>query len=359
MRLQSGQLWAMLIPVDKLFGILYLGNFLSSRGGSRQPCEELVPRFQSRGWQLITASIVRNRTGRLIDMLWTVWHRRNDYEVAVIDLFSGFSFVWAELTSRLLKFLNKRLVVVMHGGGLPEFAAKHPRHIRGLLARADRVLSPSKYLSEQMATYAKGIELLPNGIELSAYTPKDSAYVSPKLVWLRAFCQIYNPTLAVDVAARLKPEFPQLHLTMVGPDKDGSLAVVQTRAHELGVADCLELPGGVPKSEVPGWLSRGDIFINTTNVDNMPVSVIEAMACGMCVVSTNVGGLSYLLEHEVDALLVPPNDAEAMAAAVRRLLTELSLAEKLSRNARAKAEQFDWSNVLPQWERLFVKLAEG
>jgi glycosyltransferase involved in cell wall biosynthesis len=80
------------------------------------------------------------------------------------------------------------------------------------------------------------------------------------------------------------------------------------------------------------------------------------MACGLCVVSTNVGGIPYLLEHEHDALLVPPDDAEAMAAAVTRLLTEPGLAERLSHNARQKAEQFDWSVILPQLENILITL---
>jgi glycosyltransferase involved in cell wall biosynthesis len=103
-------------------------------------------------------------------------------------------------------------------------------------------------------------------------------------------------------------------------------------------------------------MSRGDIFLNTTNVDNTPISVLEAMACGLCVVSTNVGGIPYLLEHEHDALLVPPDDPAAVATAVRRLLTEPDLAEQLSRNARQKAEKFDWSIILPQWEALLISV---
>ncbi|HMV50604.1 MAG TPA: glycosyltransferase family 4 protein, partial [Blastocatellia bacterium] len=85
--------------------------------------------------------------------------------------------------------------------------------------------------------------------------------------------------------------------------------------------------------------------------------VIEAMAGGLCIVSTNAGGLPYLLEDGEDALLVPPNDPGAMAAAVRRLLTEAGLAERLSRNARRKAESFDWSAVLPQWRTLLRRVA--
>lgn len=94
-------------------------------------------------------------------------------------------------------------------------------------------------------------------------------------------------------------------------------------------------------------------------MDNAPVTVTEAMACGLCVVSTAVGGIPYLLTHEEDALLVPPNDPEAMAAAVRRILAEPGLARRLSENARKKTEKFDWSVILPQWEALLTSVAQS
>jgi len=143
---------------------------------------------------------------------------------------------------------------------------------------------------------------------------------------------------------------------MVGPEKgDGSFELTQKVAQDLGVQGRVEYLGPVPKAKVPEALQRGDIFINTTNVDNTPVSVMEAMACGLCVVTTNVGGLPYLLEDGADALLVSPDDPHAMAQAIRRLKDDANLPGLLSKNARKKVEVFDWSNVLPQWELLLMR----
>jgi glycosyltransferase involved in cell wall biosynthesis len=134
------------------------------------------------------------------------------------------------------------------------------------------------------------------------------------------------------------------------------LQQVRALAAELGVSECLEIVEGVPKTAVPEWLQKGDILLNTTNFDNTPVGVIEGLACGLCVISTNVGGIPYLLSHAQDALLVPADDADAMANAAVRLLSQPELAHKLSRAARAKAEGFDWSLVLPEWEQLLQSL---
>jgi glycosyltransferase involved in cell wall biosynthesis len=177
---------------------------------------------------------------------------------------------------------------------------------------------------------------------------------------LRAFSEIYNPSLAPRVVALLARDYPEIQLTMIGPDKaDGSLQRMRQTAVQLGVSDSIRTPGAVLKAEVPGWLNQGDVFLNTTNIDNTPVSMLEAMACGMCVISTNVGGIPYLVADGRHALLVPPNDPEAMAHAVRRVLTDPDLAERISKHARLESEQYSWSMVLPAWERLLFAVAKG
>jgi glycosyltransferase involved in cell wall biosynthesis len=341
-------------------GILLVGNFLSSTGSNRSPVEELELRLSEAGYPVVTASAVRSRLGRLADMLFTCYAKRNIYQVAYLEVYSGPAFLWAEWAGRLLSAMHKPFILTLHGGNLPEFARRWPGRMRGLLSRATVVTAPSGYLAEALCPYRQDIRVLPNPIEISFYQFYPRTDPSPRIVWLRAFHSIYNPELAPKVIALLAQEFPELRLRMVGPDKgDGSLQAVRQSAEELDVTEHIAFPGGVPKNQVPQVLAQADIFLNTTNIDNTPISVIEAMACGLCIVSTKVGGIPYLLEDEKDALLVPSDDAEAMAQAVRRILTESGLAERLSRNARAKAEQFDWPVILTLWEQLFSEGANA
>ena len=228
-----------------------------------------------------------------------------------------------------------------------------------MLKAAAAVTAPSSYLLEEMGSYRSDLKQIPNGIELNAYRFRRRERPYPRLLWLRAFHAIYNPSLAPRVVALLAKDFPEVRLTMVGPDKgDGSWEATHRIAGELGVLDRIQWPGGVPKTEVPSILDAADIFLNTTNIDNAPVSVIEALACGLCVVSTDVGGLSRLLTHEENALLVHGDDAPAMATAVSRILREPGLAAHLSSSGRRLAENSDWSRVLPDWERLLTDVME-
>jgi glycosyltransferase involved in cell wall biosynthesis len=339
--------------------LLLVGNFLSATSGTRGVGEDLALRLSDTGWQVYTTSQRSARFARLSDMLVTTWRMRRHYALAQVDVYSGPAFIWAEAVCRMLRLLGKPYILTLHGGNLPCFAQRRPGRVQRLLRSAAAVTTPSHYLFEQMNSYCSDLRLLPNPLALECYTYRTRIQPQPRLVWLRAFHTVYNPALAPQVVAELVRDVPDIHLLMIGPDKgDGSLAHTHAMAAKLHVAGHMTFHGAIPKSSVPEWMHRGDIFLNTTNVDNTPVTVMEAMACGLCVVSTNVGGISYLLQHEQDALLVPPRDPGAMAAAVRRILTEPGLAEHLSRNARKKVEQFDWSAILPQWEALLADTAK-
>ena len=160
--------------------------------------------------------------------------------------------------------------------------------------------------------------------------------------------------------SRVLDSIPDASMTMVGPDKgDGTFQATKKTAKDLGLLERISFPGAIPKEDVPKVMARHDVFVNTTNVDNSPVSVVEAMACGLPVVSTNVGGIPYLLEHGKTGLLVSPGDAREMADAVTSLLSEPRLAQDLGDNGRKLAESFDWNVVLPQWQRLLTRVAFG
>lgn len=336
-------------------GLLLVGNFLSGSFGTRGVCEDLAVALKTAGWQVLTTSSRPNRFARLLDFLLTVWWQRHQYNLAHVDVYSGLAFVWAELVCWALRMVKKPYVLTLHGGNLPMFAQSSGRRVQRLLQSSAAVTTPSAYLFEQMRPYRRDLLLLPNPLDLAKYSFKHREHPVPNLVWLRAFHDIYNPSLAVRVLALLAQGFPSAQLVMMGPDKgDGSRESMKDLALKLGVVDRVTCTGQVSKDEIPHRLHQGDIFLNTPRVDNTPVSVLEAMACGLCIISTNVGGIPYMLEDEYDALLVPADDHAAMAKAVQRFLTEDGLAERLSGNARRKVEQFDWSNILPRWERLLT-----
>ncbi len=337
--------------------VLLIGNHLSRHLAARTVSEELANRLAGAGWQVASTSEKRSRVARALDMQRAIW-TRGRFAIAQVDVYSGTAFLWAEAACWSLRRRRTPYVLTLHGGRLPEFARRWPGRVSGLLGHARAVTTPSRYLLRELTPYRRDLKIVPNPLDLAAYSFTPRRRPRPRLVWLRAFHHIYNPRLAPRVLARLARRHPEVELTMVGPDKgDGSLERTRRQAADLGVADRITYTGWVPKSEVPGLLARADVFLNTADVDNAPVSVTEAMACGLCVVSTDAGGMPDLVEDGNNALLVGRDDGAAMAAAVERVLGDPELAARLSSNARRQAEARDWSRVLPRWQELLLENA--
>ena len=327
---------------------------------SRYPGGALAERLRLNAWESVVTSRKSGRVARLLDMLSTVISARRSYDVAIVEAYSGPSFLWAEAVCFLLRCLGKPYAIALHGGDLPNFARRHPGRVRRLLHSTSAVVSPSNYLIESLAWVREGVEQIPNPVPLERYNFRLREHLAPNLIWIRAFHQIYNPTLLPQVMALLKPRFAELRATMIGLDKgDGSYQATVQEAKRLGLEDRVTTVLGVPHSEVPARLNTADLFVSTTNFDNTPVSLLEAMACGLPVVTTNVGGIPFLFKDKHTAMLVPPGDAESMADAIAQLLTDDALVRNVSLNGRKQVESYDWPVVLPKWEKLLNSLITG
>jgi glycosyltransferase involved in cell wall biosynthesis len=174
---------------------------------------------------------------------------------------------------------------------------------------------------------------------------------------MRAFHSIYGPSMVPELVAGLARLEPRVTAAMYGPDKgDGSLEITRRRVEALGIAERIEFGGVVEKAKVPSILARADIFLNTSLVDNAPVILSEAMACGLCVVTSGAGGIPDIVTDGETGLVVS-NGASAFQGAVARLLRDEALAHRLSTAARRVAERLDWVEILPSWETLLERAA--
>lgn len=332
--------------------ILYLGNILSHLGKSVSVIEILGPRLAGLD-QVVMASRKANKILRLLDMLMHVMKYRKS-RILLIDCYSSTAFWYVVLISRLAIWLRIPYVPILHGGDLPARLKSSPRLSRFVFSNSQVNVSPSQYLKEHFTNAGFKTTFIPNFIELKEYHFMERKKIRPKLFWVRAFHKIYNPILTVDIVKLLMKKYPDVSLCMVGTDKDGSMNEVRMKAKREGIGDRLEITGFLAKEEWKQKSEEYDLFINTTNFDNMPVSVIEAMALGLPVVSTNAGGLPYLIHHEKNGLIVSKGNAQEFADAIDKLISQPAVANNLSRNARLMVEEFDWNVVKNQWKEVVM-----
>lgn len=328
--------------------LLYIGNRLSVHGNNRTTIETLGPALEQQGFRVRYASSKKNKALRMLHMIVATLRYAPQSDYVLIDTYSTSNFWYAFIVSQLCRLLGAKYIPILHGGELPRRLAANPHLCLLIFANAYANVAPSRYLLDafERARF-DNIALIPNAIAINDYPFKRRDTISPKLLWVRAFASIYNPEMALNALAQVKTEFPDATLCMVGPDKEGSLEKMSKRAQELNL--CVHFTGRLSRSEWVRLSQQYDIFINTTHQDNMPVSVIEAMALGLPVVSTNVGGLPFLVEDRQNGLLVADGDYKHMANCVINLVNDAQLAAKLAHNAHNTVLEFDQRTITAKW----------
>lgn len=331
--------------------LLYLGNQLSKHGFNKTTIETLGLQLEQEGFTVYYASNKKSFPLRMLDMTRSVIRYRKQVTYILIDTYSTKAFWYAFVCSQLARVLNIKYIPILHGGDLPNRLKNNPILCRMVFANAYQNVAPSGYLKQAFESAGfKNVIHIPNSIEIDKYEFKTREKLTPKLLWVRAFASIYNPEMAVKVLQQLQEKHPSASLTMVGPDKDGSLQTTKDFADSIGVA--VNFTGQLAKEDWWQLASEHDIFINTTHFDNTPISVMEAMALGLPVVSTNVGGIPYLLADKENALLVNDDDDKEMTETILDLLNDKVRANKLAKNARTFIEQMDWQVVKKEWKQI-------
>jgi L-malate glycosyltransferase len=333
--------------------ICFLGPMIGRRHGFAISQGLVLENYLEReGYSVVSASDCLNRYARLADILATIARYRRSIDVICLEVYGGPSFVVEDLASLAATIFRIPLVMILHGGALPDFMQRHPHWTRGVLKRASRLVAPSPYLQRAVAVHGFRAQVIPNLIDLESYPHRHREKVRPKLFWMRSFHPVYNPNLAVRALAIIKARVPDASLVMAGQSK-GAEYEVTALAQSLGLADSVHFPGFLDQSGKCREGNAADVFINTNRVDNMPVAVLEAGAMGLPVVATAVGGVPDLLSNGRDGILVPDDDPRAMAESVLSLLADPARASRYSRNARQLAERSSWRSVQPHWAQLF------
>ncbi|MDT0556057.1 glycosyltransferase family 4 protein [Patiriisocius hiemis] len=331
--------------------LLYIGNKLSKAGNTITSIETLGALLQQEGFEIMFSSSKKNKALRLIDMLFAVIKNALKVDYILIDTYSTQNFYYAVAVGNLARLFKIKYIPILRGGDLPSRLKNSPSQSKKFFGSAYLNIAPSLYLKEVFEKEGyNNLRHIPNTIEIKNYEFKLREKPEFNLLWVRSFNKIYNPKLAIDVVSSLISEGYNATLCMIGPDKDGSLEECKRIAITQNLP--ITFTGGLPKEK---WIKKSeefDIFINTTNFDNTPISAIEAMALGLPVISTNVGGLPYLLETNKDGILVPPNNSKAFVKEIIKLIEQPGNAQKLSKKARKKVECFDWKIVKHQWLQL-------
>jgi L-malate glycosyltransferase len=285
--------------------------------------------------------------------LLALWRGLKDADIAHIFSASYWSFLVAPAPAWLISRLRgKKTLVHYHSGE----ARDHLRRFTSallVLRRVDRIVVPSGYLTEVFQEFGLAALVIPNIVDVLQFRYRARRPVRPHLVCTRGFHSYYCVDVVVRAFAEVQKTFPEAQLDLVG---GGPLeADIRNLVRQMNLKG-VNFKGVVTHSEIAHCYDEADIFINASRLDNMPVSVLEAFASGMPVVSTEPEGMRCLVEHGRTGLLSAPGDAAALARNVIRVLQDSELAERLVASAQQEFERYSWPVVREQWSQVYRAL---
>lgn len=289
-----------------------------------------------------------------IAYVWLLLWRVPRYDVIHVYSASYFSFVLAPTPAILVaKLFGKKAILNYHSGEAEDHLAHWRRTAIPVMRLADSIVVPSKYLVDVFARFNLHASAVFNTIETDSFRFRERSNLRPVFLANRNLESLYNVRMVLRAFAVIQHRFPEARLTIAGEGSER--AALEALAHELNLRHT-EFVGRVPPERMPELYGAADIYLNGSDIDNMPLSILEAFAAGVPVVTTNAGGIPYIVGDGETGLLVERGDYEAMAARAIRLLEDNAFATKLVRAAHQECRKYSWVTVRDGWLKIYHKL---
>jgi glycosyltransferase involved in cell wall biosynthesis len=299
---------------------------------------------------------VARALARLLPYLVALWRTVGRSDLVHVMANSGWAWhLFAAPAIRIAALRGRPVVVNYRGGEAPAFLAR-AGSVRRTLRRSAAVVVPSRFLHDVFASHGVSSRIVPNIVDVARFgiPGQRTAGPSARMIVTRNLERIYDLPTALRAFALVQQRRPEATLAIAGtgPERE----TLEGLATELGVRERVEFTGRLDPVEIAELCARADLMLNPARVDNMPNSILEGLAAGVPIVTTNVGGIPFIVEHEHTALLVAAGDAQAMAQAALRLLDDATLRERLRANGREAARQYTWPRIRPLWLGLYQEL---
>lgn len=273
-------------------------------------------------------------------------------DVAHVFSASYASFLLAPVPAMAVaRSLGKRVVLHYHSGEADDHLANWGVLVHPWLRLAHRIVVPSVYLRDVFQRHGYDALVIPNVVDLSKFTYRDRAPLRPRLLCTRNFEPYYRVDVILDAFARLLEVEPSATLTLAGYGSEE--ARLRDKAARL-TPKSVQFVGKVAPVDMPALYAAHDISVNASVVDNQPVSILEAFAAGLPVVSTPAGDIPSMVEHGITGLLVPPVNAAAITQAVCGLLGNPPMAAAVARAAHHQMHRFTWPSVRKSWAAVYA-----
>ena len=330
--------------------ILLISNYKQGIGGINAQVD-LLQQFinQEDGWQADIFSTKGNPLRRVVAFFKLLCKVRK-YNVLHIHACSYWGMVPAVFGIIAGKLWRKRTIITYHGGEAKEYFSKHASFVRRWLGRADEVIVLSGFLKEIFDQYKIPCVVIPNIVVLRPQTERTTT-IAPKFISIRHLEPLYNIPCILEAYEQVLKQYPEATLDILGQGSMRAELEAYVQEHHLtGVT----FVGQVPNDKIYDYFAKASIMLSAPKIDNMPVSILEAMNAGLLVISSRVGGVPYMIEDGKTGLLFESENSNDLADKMLWALEHSKETDNMILAAQKEVQKYSLENVKQQLFKVYL-----
>ena len=273
------------------------------------------------------------------------------YDVVHVFSASYASFLVAPVPAMLAgRLFNKRVLLHYHSGDAHDHLTNWGSLVHPWLKLADEIVVASTYLRDVFAKFGYRATVIPNVVDLTVFDYRERRPLRPRVLVTRNLEKYYRIDVIIEAFGLVQAECPEATLTIAGHgSEEPRLRALAAQRAKGGV----RFLGKVAPEWMPKLYADSDIYLNASEIDNQPVSILEAFAAGLPVISTPAGDIPSMVRHGETGLLVPPEAPVAMSRAILDTLNRPERALHMAEQAHDELHGYTWSAVRDKWRSTY------
>jgi glycosyltransferase involved in cell wall biosynthesis len=225
-----------------------------------------------------------------------------------------------------------------------------------ILQNADAILALTEDMQIKIKNiYNTKIYIVPNGIDLEVY---NSVTINLKketdtknILFVGSLYPVKGVKYLITAMKKILEEMPDVRLILVGDGKERENLVELSK--QLSIVKYVRFVGKIPHEKVKNFMQDADVFVLPSLSEGLPNVILEAMACGLPIVASRVGGISNIITNDINGYLVEVEDTDDIANKIILLLNDQALRKKISENNRQIVKKYSWENIIIELEKIY------
>lgn len=199
------------------------------------------------------------------------------------------------------------------------------------------------------------VQIVPNGVDFNIFSNKQGKYSGKHtILTVGRLEKVKGHSYLINAFEEIKKKIPNAHLVIIGDGSERNN--LEKQANDLGIKNSVTFVGEILNNDLPDYYKEADVFVMPSFYEGFGITAIEAMACGVPVVASRVGGLLEIIENGETGILVKPKDSKEIIDAISLLLEDKNLRQSITHKAKEAARKYNWKNIAFEVSKIYREL---